>query len=219
MVTGFTRLPRGGRAGTAALLAAALLLAGWFAGLRPQLRAIDERRSLLARKQAELQQVRQGRAELTRLEARADDLTRRLDRLGPALFEPQEVSALLRRLQMLAVRSNLTIRAFRPQPPVERDLHTEWSFRLSLDGTYHGLAGFFDRVGDLARVVTIDDLVIRSADPPEPGRTISAECTATAFVLNDPSAAARADRARDPVAGAERRVDGRRGRRLQQGVD
>lgn len=188
MDTGFANLPRYGRVGAAVLLVAAPLLVGWRACVRPQLRGVDERRSVLARKQTELSQRRRERVELARLEARADDLTVRLGRLGPIHAAPEEISALLRRLQILAVRSNLTIRAFRPQPPVARDLHAAWSFRLTLDGTYPGLAGFFDRVGGLSPVVTIDDVVIRTADSPQPGRTITAECTATAFVRNGPSA-------------------------------
>ena len=62
-----------------------------------------------------------------------------------------------------------------------------WSYRLHLDGTYPGLARFFRQVGGLSSIVTIEDVVIRAIDPPEPGRTIAAECTATAFGRLDPS--------------------------------
>ena len=187
METGFARLPWYGRVGAVAALAAAPCVVYWVAWLRPQLQDIDEARSALAGKEAQLQQARRDRAELARLGTRVDDLTLRLGRLGASLSEPEEVSALLRRLQVFAVRSNLTIRAFTPQPPVEHDLHTAWSYRLSLDGTYQGLTGFFGRIGGLSRVVTIDDVVIRAVDPPGPDRTITVECTATAYVLNDPS--------------------------------
>ena len=187
METGFARLPWYGRVGAVAALAAIPFLVWWLAWLRPQLDEIDEGRSALARKEAELLQARRDRAELARLRTRVDDLTLRLGRLGAALSEPEEVSALLRRLQVFAVRSNLTIRAFTPQPPVAHDLYTAWSYRLSLDGTYPGLTAFFGRIGGLSRVVTIDDLAIRAASPPGPDRTITVECTATAFVLNDPS--------------------------------
>lgn len=185
METGFTRLPRYARVGAVAALAAAPVLVFRLAWVRPQVRALDEKRATLARKQADLAQARRDQAALTRFRARVDDLTLRLGRLDAALPEPEEVSALLRRLQTFAVRSGLTIRAFRPRPPVARDLHTEWSYRLRLDGTYRGLAGFFDRIGRLSRVVRIDDVVIRAAAAQEPGHTITAECTATTFVLDD----------------------------------
>ena len=187
METGFARLPWYGRVGAVAALAATPCLVGWLAWLRPQLHELDEGRSSLARKEAQLLQARRDEAELARLLTRVDDLTLRLGRLGAALSEPEEVAVLLRRLQVFAVRSNLTIRAFTPEPPAAHDLHTAWSYRLSLEGTYHGLTAFFGRIGGLSRVVTVDDVVIRAADSPGPDRTITVECTATAFVLNDPS--------------------------------
>lgn len=203
METGFTRLPRYARVGAVAALAAAPVLVFRLAWVQPQNRGLDEKRAVLTRKQAELAQARRDQAALTRFRARADELALRLERLDAALPEPEEVSALLRRLQMFAVRSSLTIRAFRPQPPVARDLHAEWSYRLRLDGTYHGLAGFFDRIGRLSRVVRIDDVVIRAAAAQEPGHTITAECTATTFVLDDaPESDVRGPEAsRGPAAG------------------
>ena len=188
METDLTRLPWRGRIGVLAALAAMLFLVFRLGYLRPRLDGLDEKRAALARKQAELAQARRHRTELAGFRDRADALTRRLRRLGAALPEGEEVSALLRRLQIFAVRSNLTIRAFRPQPPIARDRHTEWSYRLHLDGTYSSLAGFFRRIGGLSRVITIDDVVIRAADAQEPDRTVTAECTATTFVLNDPPA-------------------------------
>ena len=185
METGFTRLPRYARIGAVAALAAAPVLVFRLAWVQPRVRALDEKRATLARRQAELAQARRDQAALTGFRTRVDGLTRRLGRLDAALPEPDEVSALLRRLQTSAVRSGLTIRAFRPRPPVARELHVEWSYRLRLDGTYHGLAAFFDRIGRLSRVVRIDDVVIRAAAAQEPGHTVTAECTATTFVLDD----------------------------------
>lgn len=183
METGFARLPGYARVGAAALLALVLLLVFRFSYLGPRIEGLDEKRAALARKQAELAQARGARADLARFRERADALSLRL---AAALPGQEEVSALLRRLQIFAIQSGLTIRAFTPRPPVERDLHTEWSYRLHLDGSYRGLARFFDRIGGLSRIVTIGEVVIRAADGRDPDRTITAECTATTFVL-DPS--------------------------------
>jgi Tfp pilus assembly protein PilO len=46
---------------------------------------------------------------------------------------------------------NLTIKSFRPAPTVTKQLHAEWPINLELDGTYHNLALFFDRVGKFTR--------------------------------------------------------------------
>lgn len=186
MEIGFTTLPRYARAGAAAVVAASLLFVFRLSFLGPRMRALDAKRTALAGRQAELTQARREREALVRARDRVGDLARRLDRLGAASSGREDASALPRRLHDVAVQSNLTVRALRPQPAVQRDLHTEWSFRLRLDGTYQGLARFFAGVGGLSPIVTIDDVVVRAVDSEEPDRTIAAECTATTFVPLDP---------------------------------
>ncbi len=186
MEMGFTGLPRYARLGVAAALAASLVLAFRLSWLGPRLRELDAKRAALAGKEAELMRARREGAELARVRNGVDELGIRLDRLGATLPGREEVSALLRRVQVFAVQSNLTIRAFRPQPVAQRDQHAEWSYRLHLDGTYEGLARFLGRVAELSRIITIDDVVIRAVASPESDRTITVECTATASVLLDP---------------------------------
>ncbi|MDP7340473.1 MAG: type 4a pilus biogenesis protein PilO [Vicinamibacterales bacterium] len=93
---------------------------------------------------------------------------------------------MLRRLQTFASQSNLTIRAFQPQAAIMREMHSEWPIRLQLDGTYHNLGMFFDRISKFSRIINISDVVIRVREPAELNLTITAECTATTFVLLEP---------------------------------
>ena len=183
METGFTRLPRYARIGLAAALVASLPLGLRLSWLEPRMRELDAKRAALAGREAELMDARGERARLARARDGVDELGSRLDRLGAAGPGQDDVSALLRRLETFALESDLTIRALRPRPPSPEGPPTAWSYRLHLDGTYEGLTRFFRRVGGLSRIVTIDDVAIRAVDPPGPGRTIAAECTATAFVL------------------------------------
>lgn len=187
MRTGFTELPRYARIGLAAALVASVPLVLRLSWLGPRMRELDAKRAELAAKEAELTEVRREQADLARARRRVDELGLELDRLGAARPGGEDLSALPRRLRMLAGGSGLTIRAFRPRPPMRDEPRAAWSYRLHLDGTYPGLARFFRQVGGLSSIVTIDDVVIRAIDPPGPGRTIAAECTATAFELADPS--------------------------------
>ena len=186
METDYTRLQRYARVAIAAILAASLVFVFRLAWLGPRMRALDAKRTALAEREAELTRARREGAALARDRERVDELTLGLDRLGVAPPAPEEVSALLRRLQIFAVQSHLTIRAFRPQPASQRELHAEWSYRLHLEGTYQGLTRFFGRVAELPRIVVIDDVVVRAAASPGPDLTIAAECTATAFVPLEP---------------------------------
>ena len=115
------------------------------------------------------------------------ELESRLESLKAVLPEQKDVADLLRRIQTLATQSNLAIRGFRPAPSVTKQLHAEWPIALQLDGTYHNLGLFFDRVSKFSRIINVSNISIRAKDKPEPNSTITAECVATTFVLLDTS--------------------------------
>lgn len=116
------------------------------------------------------------------------DLENRLANLRSILPEEKDAADLLRRMQTVAVQSNLDIRSFKPNPTVTKELHAEWPISLELQGSYHNLAQFFDRVGKFTRIVNITSVDIKNHDRPSPAMTITARCTATTFVLLDPNA-------------------------------
>jgi type IV pilus assembly protein PilO len=111
------------------------------------------------------------------------ELSARLDNLRAVLPEEKDVSDLLRRLQTLATQSNLTIRSFKPAPIVQKETHAEWPIELELDGTYHNLGLFFDRVSKFPRIVNVRNVRIKAKDKPQPGSTVVAQCVATTYVL------------------------------------
>lgn len=132
---------------------------------------------------------------LGEFKAQVSDLEARLEGLKAVLPEQKDVADLLRRIQTLATQSTLTIRGFKPAPTVTKQLHAEWPIALSLDGTYHNLGMFFDRVSKFSRIININNIAIRVKDQPGPNSTITAQCVATTFVLLEtkpaPGAAAR----------------------------
>jgi type IV pilus assembly protein PilO len=121
------------------------------------------------------------------------DLQSRLESLRPILPEEKDAADLLRRVHTLAVESNLTIRGFKPQAITTRELHAEWPISLEIEGTYHNLGMFLDRVSKFPRIINVSGLAI--AGRPEAqasNHTIAVTCTATTFVLLDPAAQAAA---------------------------
>jgi type IV pilus assembly protein PilO len=113
------------------------------------------------------------------------DLEERLASLSEVLPEEKDGADLLRQMQATAVQSNLVIKSFKPAAVVTRELHAEWPISLELDGTYHNLAQFFDRLGKFARIVNISGLSVKSKDRGDQRTTITASCVATTFVLLD----------------------------------
>ena len=93
------------------------------------------------------------------------NLEARLENLRAVLPEEKDAADLLRRMQTVATQSNLVIKSFRPAPVVTKQLHAEWPINLELEGTYHNLAIFFDRVGKFTRIVNISGLDVKGQGP------------------------------------------------------
>jgi type IV pilus assembly protein PilO len=140
---------------------------------------------------------------LPEFRAQVTDLEGRLANLKAILPEEKDAADLLNRMQTVAAQSNMTIKGFRPSPTVTKQLHAEWPITLELEGTYHNLALFFDRVGKFTRIVNISGLDVKGREKNDAGATITATCVATTFVLLDkPAPAAAAKPGAKPAAAA-----------------
>jgi type IV pilus assembly protein PilO len=127
---------------------------------------------------------------LPQFRAQVEDLESRLAGLRAVLPDEKDAADLLRRMQTVATQSNLTIKSFTPKATLTKQMHVEWPISLELDGTYHNLALFFDRVGKFTRIVNISGLEVKAKTNPDARATITATCTATTFVLLDEPAPA-----------------------------
>jgi type IV pilus assembly protein PilO len=127
---------------------------------------------------------------LPEFKAEVSNLEHRLATLRAVLPEEKDAADLLRRLQTVAMQSNLVIIGFKPAPIVTRQVHAEWPINLELEGNYHNLAAFFDRLGKFTRIVNVSGLEVKGRDnkTAQPGVTISAKCVATTYVLLDKAA-------------------------------
>jgi type IV pilus assembly protein PilO len=118
------------------------------------------------------------------------DLEVRLEQLKPILPDERDVGDLLRRVQTLATQSNLQIRGFRPQAITTKDMHAEWPISLQLEGNYHSLGLFLDRVSKFPRIINIGGLTLAAKDSPTAASSMTITATATTFVLVPQAAAA-----------------------------
>jgi type IV pilus assembly protein PilO len=150
---------------------------------------IDARAATLKSLKADVAKGQATEQKLPQFREQVEELEARLASLSEVLPEEKDGADLLRQMQATAVQSNLVIKSFKPAPVVTKQLHAEWPITLELDGTYHNLAQFFDRLGKFARIVNISDLTVKGKDKDkdkgDSHATISAKCVATTFVLLD----------------------------------
>ena len=122
---------------------------------------------------------------LPEFEAQVTQLEQRLENLRQVLPEEKDVADILRRIQGLATQSNLAIQRFTPLPPVQQQLYAEVPYRLTAEGTYHNLGLFLDRISKFPRIITVSEVLLRAKTPSDANATITAECVATTFVLQE----------------------------------
>ena len=146
---------------------------------------IAEREQELATVRARIDKGLATARQLPEFRKEVAELQARLESLKPILPDEKDAADLLRRVNTLAVQSNLTVQVFRPQAIATRTLHAEWPITLELEGTYHNLGVFLDRISKFPRIINIGSLDIRGKAQPTANATIEVTCTATTFVLLD----------------------------------
>ncbi len=190
MELSLTRLPWYGQVGAFLLLAIAGVGAFEYYYEWPTRSEFASRETQLESLHKDIQMGVTTARKLPEFRSQVTELQGRLDNLKAVLPDEKDAADLLRRMQTVAAQSNLTIKSFKPAATVTKQLHAEWPINLELDGTYHNLALFFDRVSKFTRIVNISGLEVKTNPKPDPNTTIEASCVATTFVLLDQNAVA-----------------------------
>lgn len=174
--------------GVFVVLSLALCGAFYYQIEEPQQAAIAVKEQQLSDINVRIERGREMARKLPEFRTEIGQLESQLASLRMKLPEEKDVADLLRRIQTLATQSNLTIRGFKPQAIKAHELHAEWPIGLELEGTYHNLGLFLDRVSKFPRIINVGSIGIKGRTQPGPGSTIEVSCIATTFVLVEPPA-------------------------------
>jgi type IV pilus assembly protein PilO len=180
-----TKMTTTGQLGVSAFLALVIGVVFYWQYLGP---AFEEEKAKTAQLDALRQEIRQlevTAAKLQDFQREVALLEAKLETLKRILPPEKETPDLMRKVQSLAAQSNLTIRTFTPAATVNKEFYQEWPINMAVDGSYHNLGYFFDRVSRLSRLVNVGNLKIASGATQTPSKTISANCVATTFVYVD----------------------------------
>ena len=200
-----TRLPLAGQLGVSAVIA--LLICGgfyyfWYSDALEQQRQKEAR---LATLQKEIRALEATANRLPEFQREVQALEARLETLKRILPPEKEMPDLMRRIQYLAAQSSLQIRKFNPAAVVQKDFYQEVPVAIDVDGTYHNMGAFLDRVSRMSRLVNMGDLKIKSQSNQTLNNTVAISATATTYVYVDapppPPAGATAPGARPRPGG------------------
>ena len=179
----FGKLPWHAQLGAIAVIALAGVGSFWYFYASPVQATLETKRAEVAKLQ---EQIKNGLATAKRLPEFRREVTvleAQLDRLRTVLPEEQDVADLLRRVQAMATQSNLKISGFTPAAVTRREMHAEWPIGLKLEGNYHDIGAFLERVSKFPRIINVGAIHIAARAEQTSLNTVTAECTAMTFVL------------------------------------
>ena len=161
--------------------------------LQPMRDDYDSAVSQLSALQNKIQEGRAAKQELPKFREEVRQLELELDKLLRILPARRNTPDLMRHIRSLAEQGDFTLRAFTPGVLSDKEFYSEWPINVDLDGSYHNLALFFDKISRFSRIINIENLDIKALPPVKSAKagadagqhTITAKFTAKTFVYKE----------------------------------
>ncbi len=221
----YTKLSTGAQLGVAVVLAAVLGGAFYYFFYSDMEIAAKKKSDELAALQSDIRSLEVTANKLQEFQREVALREAKLETLKRILPADKETPELMKKVQYLAAQSNLIIRRFtpgatvrrefpiegapapkpgqKPTAPATNEYYQEWPINVDVEGTYHNLGLFFDRVGRLSRLVNVGNLNVKAQTSAKPSNTITVSCVATTFVYVEAPPPAPGAPAAAPKAGAK----------------
>lgn len=199
----FLQRPRSHIVGAWAGVLLLLSLIYWQYSFRPQDKeyvAQEEEVEKLSQKIAD--ETRRAR-NLGKLKEKIKELDIKLKIALQELPDKREISELLSSVSNLARDAGLEVTLFRPGSELAKDFYAEVPVSISVLGSFHQVATFFDEVGQLSRIVNINQIAIRDPQVHPDNVQVRTDCVATTFRYLDEAERAQMEQKDD--AGKRRR--------------
>lgn len=130
--------------------------------------------------------------------AQRQEELKQLLRILPPRYETQTI---LRNVRSLAEQGDFQLRVFEPsQRFIEKDFYKEWPISIQLNGSYHNLAVFFDKIRLYPRIFNIENLRITALKSQKGPHTLATSFTAKTFVQIEPDSSTVPDTSVPPAA-------------------
>ena len=97
-----------------------------------------------------------------------------------------ETGELLKWVKNLTDQSNLDLKRFNPQPLKAVEFYKEFPIQMEIEGDYHDLGVFFDRISKYSRIINVSNVNIGARTQGK--GSINSNFTATTFVYDEKAA-------------------------------
>ncbi|MDY0262698.1 type 4a pilus biogenesis protein PilO [Syntrophotalea acetylenica] len=164
--------------GVIVLLVAAAFVFGVY---RPMLQELKDLDNEYARVESKLLEDQRIASNLPAFRAEFEKLQAQLNEALAELPNQKEIPSLLTSIAGLAREEGLDVLSFKPKAEQVKGFYAEVPVDLELQGAYHEVAMFFYKIGNLARIVNINNLYMDKARMAAGRNVLSIKCLATTF--------------------------------------
>lgn len=134
----------------------------WFMFISPtqdKIMAAERQNNELSSKRNEFREKAENRE---KFEQEVELLNEQLAKAKKDLPNEREIPELLRRISSIGKKIGLEFLLFQPLPEVPREFYADVPVKLKIEGSFHEVATFFDRIGKLNRIVNVRDISMSS---------------------------------------------------------
>jgi type IV pilus assembly protein PilO len=163
-----------------------LFAVGYWRLLQPKREEYDRLETQLAELQTKIQEGRAARQQLPKFREEVRQLELELDKLLRILPARRNTPDLMRRIRSLTEQGDFSLKRFNPGVLTDKEFFSEWPISVNVEGSYHNLALFYDRISRFSRIINIEDLEITALPAAKENHTLNASFTAKTFVYKEP---------------------------------
>jgi type IV pilus assembly protein PilO len=181
----FKKLPFWGQFAVVAAMAIALVAVSWttYPNFTEMAKKNAEMKTRLEGLQNEIRKGQAIEAKLPEFEKEIENLQLKLNDLLAILPTEPETGELLKWVKNLTDQSNLELRQFNPGALRLVEFYKEFPIVMDVEGDYHDLGVFFDRISKYSRIINVSGVTI-TAQTAGKG-SIRSTFTATTFVYDE----------------------------------
>ena len=147
----------------------------------PKHQQIDSLGKQLAQALQELDKAKANAAQLNDWRNKMKQKEAQYKTVMRALPEKQEIPSLLAGISQAGRDAGLEFLLFQPKREIAKDFYAEIPVDISVSGTYHQVAVFFDKVSNLPRIVNIRDIKMTPERQKDSGGLLKTSCQAVTY--------------------------------------
>ena len=152
----------------------------WFI-YRGQADDLKKQERALATLEEELQEKQEIAGNLSMFKKKVEFLQQKLEEKKKNLPDDANMDMLLKTLNELSEKSDIRITKFTPKPEVNKNFYAEIPVLMEIEGNYHEITTFFDKVAKEDRIINITNIQMKNPKEKSGKIVLKASCLAKTF--------------------------------------